>query len=232
TSKGGNSHDNRKHCGTCGNSSHPTEDCFGKGGVMEGKRDKVLARKCAAHDSKAPAGKSKPTAATGKPGGLRYDTNGRAYLLDSESHEAIYVATSPATSSADLPDTPVTSQEFAGLASDTITPAFIQELSDAGEDDYTTLLASIDTLTTSLDWRSNTRPVDFAVFTYKAPNQHKHTIVDLSLVPLFLDSGASVHISNDEADFFSLHPIAPRSVNGVGGLSIQAVGVGTLQLVV
>lgn len=91
---------------------------------------------------------------------------------------------------------------------------------------------SIDTLTTSLNWRSNTHPVDFAGITYKAPNQRKCTIVDPSMVPLFLDSGASVHISNNEADFFSLCPIAPRSVNGVGGSSIQAVGVGTLQLVV
>ncbi|KIK33210.1 hypothetical protein CY34DRAFT_62457, partial [Suillus luteus UH-Slu-Lm8-n1] len=78
------------------------------------------------------------------------------------------------------------------------------------------LLASIDTLTTSLDWRSNTRPVDFAGSTYKAPNQCKRTIVNPSVVPLFLDSGASVHISNNEADFFSLCPIAPCSVNGVG----------------
>jgi hypothetical protein len=74
--------------------------------------------------------------------------------------------------------------------------------------------------------------VDFASITYKAPNQCKHTIVDPAVVPLFLDSGASVHISNDEADFFSLRPIAPRSVNGVGGLSIQAVGISTLRLVI
>jgi hypothetical protein len=48
---------------------------------------------------------------------------------------------------------------------------------------------------------------------------------------MFLDSGASVHISNDEADFFSLCPIPPRSVNGVGGSSIQAIGIGTIRLV-
>ncbi|KIK33209.1 hypothetical protein CY34DRAFT_63284, partial [Suillus luteus UH-Slu-Lm8-n1] len=43
TSRGGNSCDNHEHCSTCGNSSHPTKDCFGKGGVMEGKWDEVLA---------------------------------------------------------------------------------------------------------------------------------------------------------------------------------------------
>lgn len=148
-------------------------------------------------------------------------------MLDSESHQAIYVASAPEPT-----DTSSSSTEFTGLASDTITPAFIRELSDAGEDEYTTLLASVDSLTTSLNWRSNTRPVDFAGLTYKAPNQRQRTIVDPSVVPLFLDSGASVHISNEEADFFSLRPIPPRSVNGVGGLSIQAIGIGTLHLIV
>jgi len=157
-------------CGNCGNSSHGTKDCFGKGGAMEGKHDEVLARKRAAREARGAAtnkdAKGKTTAATGKPGGLRYDTNGRAYLLDSETHQAIYVASAP-----ELAETPAPSTEFAGLASDSITPAFIRELSTVEEDEYTTLIAAIDPLTTSLNWRSHTRPVDFAGITYKAPNQ-------------------------------------------------------------
>jgi hypothetical protein len=109
-------------------------------------------------------------------------------------------------------------------------PAFIHELSAADEDEYTTPLAAINPLTTSLDWHSNT--VDFASITYKAPNQRQCTIVDPLIIPMFLDSGASVHISNDESDFFSLRPIPPHSINGVGGSSIQAVGIGTIHLVV
>jgi len=35
-----------------------------------------------------------------------------------------------------------------------------------------------------------------------------------------------------EGDFFSLHPIPPRTVSGVGGSSIQAIGVGTICLVI
>jgi hypothetical protein len=221
----------RTTCGNCGNSSHGTKDCFGKGGAMEGKCDEVLARKRAAREARGAAtnkdAKGKTTAATGKPGGLHYDTNSRAYLLDSETHQAIYVASAPEPA-----ETPAPSTEFAGLASDSITPAFIRELSTMEEDEYMTLIAAIDPLTTSLDWRSHTCPVDFAGITYKAPNQRKRTIVDLSITPMFLDSGASVHISNDEADFFSLRPIPPRSVNGVGGSSIQAIGVGTIHLVV
>lgn len=79
TSRGGNSRDNCKCCGTCGNSSHLTKDYFGKGGAMEGKWDEVLAQKCAACDSKAPAGKSKPTAATStlRPSSESFLTPGR-----------------------------------------------------------------------------------------------------------------------------------------------------------
>ncbi|KAG1887386.1 hypothetical protein F4604DRAFT_1571152, partial [Suillus subluteus] len=202
-------------CGNCGNTSHPTKDCFGKGGLMEGKRDESTASNV------------KPAAATGKPGGLCYDTDGCAYLLDSETNHAIYIA-----SASESTESPASSTEFAGLASDSITPAFIREISAGDEDEYTTLIASIGSLDTSLDWRKCTRPADFAGITYKAPNQRKRTVVDPSIVPVFLDSGASVHISNDEGNFFSLRPIPPRSVNGVGGSSIQALGIGTLRLVV
>jgi hypothetical protein len=117
-------------------------------------------------------------------------------------------------------------------ASRTWTTAFIRDLSDTDEDEYTTLVAAVDSLTTSLDWHTHSRPINFAGITYKAPNQRSRTIVDPAIVPFFLDSGASIHISNDETDFFSLRPIPPRAVNGVGGSSIQAVGVGTLHLII
>ncbi|KAG2157898.1 uncharacterized protein EDB93DRAFT_1100712 [Suillus bovinus] len=218
-------HNNHDHpaCDTCGHTSHPTKDCFGKGGAIEGKRDEVLARKRATRKAKGSI--TSKAAATGKPGSLQYDTTGRAYLLDSKTHQVIYVATpDPAN-----PSTP--SAEFASLVSDTITPAFICELSAEEEDEYMAL-AAVEALTTSLDWRLHIRPVNFTGITYKVPNQHQCTIIDPSIVPLFLDSGASIHISNEESDFFSLHPIPPRAVNGVSGSSIQAVGVGTLCLVI
>jgi hypothetical protein len=206
---------------------------------MEGKHDEVLVCKHAARnskDAKGPSARNKGTnpktsaataATTGKPGGLWYDTSSHAYLLDSETHQAIYVASPPEPSKLSTSST-----EFVGLASDSITPAFIHELSAADEDKYTMLMAAIDPLTTSLDWHSNTCPVDFTSITYKAPNQHRHTIVDPSIIPMFLNCGASVYISNDESDFFSLCLIPPHSVNGVGGSSIQAVGISTMYLVV
>ncbi|KAG1733362.1 uncharacterized protein EDB91DRAFT_1338115 [Suillus paluster] len=123
---------------------------------MEGKRDEVLAHKRAAHDAKGSSagGKTvttKPAAATGKPGGLHYDTSGHAYLLDSESNQAIYIASAPEPA-----DPPATSTEFTGLASDTITPVFICKLSATEEDEYTTLVAAADWLISERFGRGST----------------------------------------------------------------------------
>ncbi|KAG2109213.1 hypothetical protein DEU56DRAFT_762464 [Suillus clintonianus] len=181
---------------------------------MEGKRDEVLECKRAAREANKGTSSSsrappKPAAATGKPGGLRYDTGGRAYLLDSETRQAIYIATDQAPDPTPEPE----SREFAGLASDTMTPTFIRKLSAVDDHEYTALLAAVEPLQTSLDWRQCSRAVDFAGLTYKAPNQRNKTIVDPSIILFFLDSGASVHISNCETDFFHLRPIPPRVVN-------------------
>jgi hypothetical protein len=91
---------------------------------MEGKREEVLAWKRAARESNSKGSKPavKP-ASTGKPGAVRYDTGRRAYILDGETHEAIYIANPSAAPTSSSSDTD--SREFAGLACDTITPAFI-----------------------------------------------------------------------------------------------------------
>ncbi|KAG1828407.1 hypothetical protein EV424DRAFT_1344882 [Suillus variegatus] len=92
---------------------------------MEGKRDEVLARRRATRDAQdtktkpmasnvKPAANIKPSAATGKPGGLRYDTDGRAYLLDSETNHVIYIA-----SASESTESPASSTKFAGLAVET-----------------------------------------------------------------------------------------------------------------
>jgi hypothetical protein len=215
-------------CSTCKNWGHVAKDCFSKGGAMEGKCDEVLSRKCATRDTKSsPATRpsTKPTT-TGKPGGLRYDTAGRAYLLDSETHEAIYVAATPPTS------TPEPTQEFTGLVYDPLPSAHIQDLPGSDNEEYSALFMAVEDLKMSTNWRTHTKHVNFAGLTYKAPNQHKRTIVDPSLTPFFLDSGASVHISNTESDFYSLCPVPPRAVHGVGGSSISAIGIGSICLII
>ena len=48
--------------------------------------------------------------------------------------------------------------------------------------------------------------------------------------PFFLDSGATVHISPDVADFIMLKPIHEQPIQGVGGSCIAVTGLGTIQL--
>jgi hypothetical protein len=58
------------------------------------------------------------------------------------------------------------------------------------------------------------------------------TVIDPATSTFYLGSGVSVHISNTESDFFQLCPIIPRSINGVGGSTVLAVGIGKIKLVI
>ncbi|KAG2150781.1 hypothetical protein DEU56DRAFT_908421 [Suillus clintonianus] len=176
------------HAQIVANLPTPAAAPLAAGGTMEEKKDKIIVRRRAARagggggttGSAKPPGPttSCPTkgASTGKPGGLHYNTNGRAYLLDAETHEAIFVASTPGNT------TPT--QEFAGLAHDTLSSAFIEDLPD---DAFDTLFAAID-LQASVDWHTHSQSVDFAGITYKAPNQCARTPIDPSVVPFFLDT--------------------------------------------
>jgi hypothetical protein len=207
---------------------------------MEGKKDNIIAKRRAARagggtsnstamtkPSSTSTSTSRPTkgTSTGKPGGLRYNTSGHAYLLDAETHEAIFVANAPPSASSGA-TTPT--KEFTGVAFDSPSSTYIEELPD---DAFDALFMAID-LQASVDWRSHTKEVDFAGITYKAPSQWARTPVDPFIVPFFLDSGASMHISNVEVDFYTLHPIPPHVVSGIGNSSIQAIGSGTIRLIV
>jgi hypothetical protein len=170
-------------CTHCNSWGHYAQDCFAKGGAMEGKRDEVLARKRTAHKAtgKGSSGTkpvSKGAASTSKPGGVHYDQGGRAYLLDGETGQAIYIASIPTPSASISTTSTPESHEFAGLMYDPMTPSFIPELSAGDDDEFSALLAAVDTLQTSVDWCQNSQLVDFAGLTYKAPNQHQCSIVD------------------------------------------------------
>ncbi|KAG2059346.1 hypothetical protein BDR06DRAFT_967884 [Suillus hirtellus] len=145
-----------------------------------------------------------------------------------KSLEAVYIAGAAPSPSKSLTPT----KEFAGLAYDEVSLAFIHELPDSDCDEYNALFAALRSLSTSVDWCSHTQPVDFAGLTYKASNQCARTLVDPSILPFFLDSGASIHISNTGSDFYSLHPIPPCSVSSVGGSLVQAVAIETICLIV
>ncbi|KAG2068607.1 hypothetical protein BDR04DRAFT_1119691 [Suillus decipiens] len=112
-------------CTTCKNWGHITKYCFGKGGAMEGKQEEVLSCRHAACDTKGTTATKPATkpAATGKPEGLCYDTAGHAYLLNSKTHEAIYIASAP--NSTPPSESSPTTQKFTGLAYDILPSAYI-----------------------------------------------------------------------------------------------------------
>ena len=47
---------------------------------------------------------------------------------------------------------------------------------------------------------------------------------------LYLDSGASTHISCVQSDFSNLNPIEPRNITGLGSLSVSATGMGMIEI--
>ncbi|KIK93991.1 hypothetical protein PAXRUDRAFT_79836, partial [Paxillus rubicundulus Ve08.2h10] len=106
--------------------------------------------------------------------------------------------------------------EFTGLAHDAILLEFLHTLSVSDQFEFNALMAHMGDLTTSIDWHRHSAPFDFAHLNVAAPNQRVHTMINPSTDPFFINTGASVHISNMASDFYSLCPIAPCVVNRVG----------------
>ncbi|KAG2123851.1 hypothetical protein DEU56DRAFT_759882 [Suillus clintonianus] len=129
------------------------------------------------------------------------DSSGRAYLLDSVTGEVFYIAT-PSL------------EEFAGLTHDVLTPAHIQELSDADLAEWDTMFLDWENLQATVDWCTNSRDVEFAGIANDALQHPKYTPVNLETTPFYLDSGASVHISHELLDFHELTCLPPRAVRG------------------
>ena len=49
-------------------------------------------------------------------------------------------------------------------------------------------------------------------------------MIDPALDTFYLDSGASVHISNIESNFYTLRPIIPYAINGWAALPSLLLG--------
>ncbi|KAJ7574228.1 hypothetical protein C8J56DRAFT_979891 [Mycena floridula] len=83
-----------------------------------------------------------------------------------------------------------------------------------------------------IDWDKSARETSDLAFDAILPmpiDTSKPT--QLSDDPWLKDSGASIHISNDRRDFKTLFPLkTPRIVSGIGGSSIAAVGVRSIEI--
>ena len=97
-------------------------------------------------------------------------------------------------------------------------------------------LMNQDSLHASVDWRERRRNVadlDLAAVTAAPlPVSSKRTTISLEASPFLLDSACTTHISPERSDFLTLHPIVDRTVTGVGGSSINALGIGSIKLFV
>ena len=180
---------------------------------MEGKQDIVEAE----HVKQ----KKTPTATAS---GTHVDSSGKAFILDKNMNEAFYLA-SPNMQ-------PAAPMEFIGLATDVMSPAFMDSLTKGDKFEYESFLAMEPEPVASVDWCKYTNPdVDIAAISVCAPTG-PCTVISTDAGSFFLDTGATTHISPCRNNFFDLCPIPPWSVKGVGGSSIQAVGIGTVKLVI
>ena len=88
--------------------------------------------------------------------------------------------------------------------------------------------------TTSIDWSEHTREhvlenTDVSPVAYQASRPIMANLVEF---PFVFDSGANCHISPEWADFKDLKPIPPIPVKGFGGSSVQAVGMGAIDVII
>ncbi|KAF8816942.1 hypothetical protein BYT27DRAFT_7034262, partial [Phlegmacium glaucopus] len=84
--------------------------------------------------------------------------------------------------------------------------------------------------TTSVNWDEASKPADFAKITVAALNQSSQMSLSLTKFPFYIDSGASIYVTPDKTDFYTLHKIEPLQVGGVGKASVMAIGMGDIHL--
>jgi hypothetical protein len=88
-------------------------------------------------------------------------------------------------------------------------------------------------LMTNIDWLEHSNPSTMTSISNPkitaTPQTQSIPILNESN-PFWMDSGASVHISPDQNDFITLKTVSPRSVKGVGGSSVWAIGIGDIKI--
>jgi len=210
----------KKICGNpnCKRTGHTTPKCFQPGGAMEGRKDEVLAAKAKAREER---NRSNPRT-NPNPAGIRHDNSGRAYIVDSETGEAILLA------AVEIDPKPATDVALAALSTDPIPRAWYGSMSAADQYEYHALF--LDDHSASVDWNERRRTVPADALFASSPNTNSRTKLSVNAGPFILDSGASIHITPDSSDFYDLKPIPPRSIKGIRGSSINATGIGKIRL--
>lgn len=148
-------------CSHCSKHGHIVSEYFAEGGAAHGHHDEILAVKCTTcekhnnNSSKPTSNKVPASSAPKPPSAHRTDSSGRAYLLDSSTGEAFYIATP-------TPAPTPHSEVFAGLAHNTITPSLIQELSESDLAEWDAMCIDWENLQTTVDWHTHSCDTEFA----------------------------------------------------------------------
>ncbi|KIJ14118.1 hypothetical protein PAXINDRAFT_156247 [Paxillus involutus ATCC 200175] len=99
---GGHSHGGEKTCSLCAKCGHTVEGCWQPGGGMAGRRDEVLAKirtdklsRQGKANSQPSSGANTPrsmSATSSNPPSVCYDNSGRAYIVNSITSGAVFLA--------------------------------------------------------------------------------------------------------------------------------------------
>jgi len=234
----GSSSSNAKQtiCSNCKKPRHTSEFFIQPGGGMAGK---TIAEAQQARDAKrGKKSKEKSKDSSKGPAGSIIQSSNQAFIVnaDGKAHEIVSSNSSNTTSSSgDSAHFLVTDNL------DSIDPLVLESMCAADIDECAhvtehTWLATQETLHASVDWherRRNFDELDLAAITAAPlPTSTRLSDVSLESSPFLLDSACTTHISPEHSDFATLHPIADRTVTGIGGSSIKAIGIGTIKLVV
>ena len=224
-------------CSNCKKSRHTAEFCVQPNGGMAGKSIAEAQQARDAKRGKKPKEKSKDstTGTTGTAGSI-IKSGHQAYIVDADgkAHEIVGLSTtsSSSTDSAHFLQTDDL-DSIDPLVLDSMCAADVHEYAHIAEYSW---LAAQDSLHASVDWRERRRNLDdldlAAITAAPLSDAARRTSLSLDSSPFLLDSACTTHISPDRSDFMTLHPIADRTVTGVGGSSIKALGIGTMKLIV
>jgi transposase InsO family protein len=197
-------------CPNCKRMGHGIEHCIAPGGRMEGctAAEAVARQRAAGNMPRVRTAPSNPPSDSP----IQLERDGTITIGGTRYHLTRQPAQEPATAS--IAEVEVASAmtaadqgEYSDWALTNSNPAWGHQ--DGTLDTASCLLATIDT----------TRAADTALI---ARRDHDP--------PLYLDSGASAHISCVHSDFRDYSQIAPRAITGVGNSTVFAIGMGTIEI--
>ena len=205
---------NAPTCSGCKRTGHTNEYCIMPGGGMAGKTiaESIAARK---KDRESKKGGNNNSQTSGKVSVTMRDASGKAFIIQVDPGDV---------------SMPTPAAEFAGIASDAIPNTDALALS-IEQVEYEGWFAFEEEPKVSIDWNTHTKPSDVAAISEISPiNQNNRTPISTDDLPFYVDTGATVHISPERSDFLTLKPTTTRSVKGVGGSTITAIGIGSIKL--